>query len=130
MKVETFFRKPTELEKGFLNRLLEAEFPGKDEVAHLLGIFLVKTIDDDGGLELLCQVEGKAFVTKRVPVEAEGKDEDGVVIHMLLHVVDGRPFELEFFREDTEAVKKMPLPSAFELIISPPMPSKGWGSDT
>jgi hypothetical protein len=119
MTVETYFRKPTEVEQALFNRLLEAEFPGKDEMAHLLGAVLVKTIDSDGSLGLLSQVEGKAAVTKRVPVEAEGKDEDGVAIHMLLHVVDGRPIELEFFREDTEMVKKMPLPSAFELIITP-----------
>jgi len=89
---------------------------------------LVRTIDEDGGLELQSQVEGKAPVVKRVPVEAEGKDEDGAVIHMLLHVVDGRPVELEFFREDTETVKKIPPPSAFELIVLPPMPEKGWGN--
>ena len=130
MTVETSFRKPTEMEQALFNRLLEAKFPGKDELAHLLGAVLVKTIDNDGGLELLSQVEGKAAVTKRVPVEAEGKDEDGIVIHMLLHVVDGRPVELEFFREDTETVKKMPLPSAFELIVLPPMPSRGWGNHT
>jgi hypothetical protein len=34
---------------------------------------------------------GKAPVVKRVPVEAEGKDEDGSIIHMLLHVDDGKP---------------------------------------
>jgi hypothetical protein len=56
------------------------------------------------------QVEGKAPVVKRVPVEAEGKDEDGAVIDMVLHVVGGRPVELEFYREDTETVKKMPPP--------------------
>jgi hypothetical protein len=87
----------------------------------------VKTIDKVGGLELQSQLEGKAPVVKRVPVEAEGKDEDGVVVHMLLHVVDGRPVELEFFREDAETVKKMPPPSAFELIVLPSMREKKRG---
>jgi hypothetical protein len=128
MTVETNFRKPTDREQALLNRLLEAEFPGRDELATLLCPILVKTIDEDGGLELLSQVEGKAAVVKRVPVEAEGKDEDGVVIHMLLHVVDGRPVELEFFREDSKTVKTVPPPSAFELIVLPPMPEKGWGN--
>ena len=89
---------------------------------------LVKTIDEDGGLELRSQVEGKAPVVKRIPVEAEGKDEDGVVIHMLLHVVDGRPVELEFYRDGVGTVKTMPPASAFELIVLPPMPPKSWGS--
>ena len=128
MTVEAKFRKPTDEEQALLNRLLEAEFPGRGELAPLLHRVLVRTIDEDGGLELQSQVEGKAPVVKRVPVEAEGKDEDGAVIHMLLHVVDGRPVELEFFREDTETVKKIPPPSAFELIVLPPMPEKGWGN--
>jgi hypothetical protein len=42
---------------------------------------------------------------KKVPVEAEGKDEDGAMIHMLLHVNNAeKPVELEFFREDAVAV--------------------------
>src|SRR5579863_10612564 len=111
MTVETEFREPTMREQALLNRLLDAEFPGKKELAPLLGQVLVKTIDEDGGLELQSQVEGKAPVVQRVPVEAEAKDEDGVVIHMLLHVVEGRPVELEFFREDTASIKMMPPPS-------------------
>lgn len=127
MTVETEFRKPTEAEQALLNLLLEDEFPGRDELARLLSLVLVKTIDKDGGLELRSQLEGKAPVVKRVPVEAEGKDEDGIVLHMLLHVIDGRPVELEFYREDAGAVKKMPSPSAFELIV-PPMREKGRGN--
>jgi len=128
MTVETKFRKPTDEEQALLNRLLEAEFPGRGELAPLLHRVLVRTIDEDGGLELQSQVEGKAPVVKRVPVEAEGKDEDGAVVHMLLHVVDGRPVELEFYRDGTGTVKKMPPPSAFELIVVSPMPEKGWGN--
>ena len=126
MTVETEFREPTMREQALLNRLLDAEFPGKKELAPLLGQVLVKTIDEDGGLELQSQVEGKAPVVQRVPVEAEAKDEDGVVIHMLLHVVEGRPVELEFFREDTASIKMMPPPSDFELVVLPPMPKGGW----
>jgi hypothetical protein len=122
------FRKPTEREQGLLGRLLEADFPGKEELAPLLRNLLVKTIDAHGCLELRSQAEGKSPVVKRVPVEAEAKDEDGVVVHMLLHVVDGRPTDLEFFRDDGAAIKQMPPPSAFELIVLPPVPEKGWSS--
>jgi hypothetical protein len=126
LKTETEFRETTALERALLERLLEADFPGKSQLVPLVRNVLVRTIDDDGGLEIRCQIEGTAPVVKRVPVEAEGKDDDGVVIHMLLHVVDGRPVELEFFREDAGAVKKIPHPSVFELIVLPPMPEKGW----
>jgi hypothetical protein len=47
-----------------------------------------------------------APVVKRVPVEAEGRDEDGAIVHILLHVDEGRPVELEFFREDAVTEKK------------------------
>jgi hypothetical protein len=126
--VESGFRKPTDVERSLLERLLEAEFPGRDELASMVCNLLVRTIDEDGGLELRSQVEGKSPVVKRVPVEAEAKDEDGVVIHMLLHVVDGRPVELEFFREDGATVRRIPSPSALELIVLPPMPNEGWGA--
>jgi hypothetical protein len=128
MSVETEFRKPTTEEQALFHRLLEAEFPGRDELAPLLQRVLVKTIDEDGGLELQSQAEGKASVVKGVPVEAEGKDEDGAMIHMLLHVVDGRPIELEFYRDGIGSVRRIPPPSAFELIVLPPIPEKGWGS--
>ena len=128
MTVESELRNPTNEEQALLTRLLEAEFPGRDELVPLLRRVLVRTIDEDGGLELQSQVEGKAPVVKRVPVEAEGKDEDGAVIHMLLHVVAGRPVELEFYRDGVGTVKRMPSPSTFELIVLPPMPEKGWGN--
>ncbi len=126
--METSFRKPTYVEQALLKRLLEAESPGKNELATMLRLVLVKTIDEDGGLELRSLVEVKAPVIKRVPVEAEGKDEDGAVIHMLLHVVDGRPVELEFYRDGVGTVKTMPRPETFELIVLPPMPPKGWAN--
>ena len=102
------FREPTSAERALLEQLLEAEFPGKLELVRLLRNILVRSIDSDGGIEIESQSEGKATVVKRVPVEAEGKDEDGTVIHMLLHVADGRPAELEFFREDGTTVKRLP----------------------
>jgi hypothetical protein len=128
LKTESQFREPTGFERALLARLLEANFPGRSELTVLLANDRVRTIDKDGGLELESQVEGKAPVVKTVPVEAEGKDEDGAIIHVLLHVVEGRPVELEFFREDAATVKSVPQPSAFELIVLPPMPKGGWAS--
>jgi hypothetical protein len=125
---ELQFREPATDERALLERLLEANFPGRNELSTLLGSVLVRTIDGDGSLELESQVEGKAPVVKGVPVEAEGKDEDGATIHLLLYVEDGRPVELEFFREDGKTVKTAPPPSGFELLVLPPIPSGGRGS--
>jgi len=122
---EAEFRSPTKNERGLLNRLLEAQFPGKDELSALLYRVLVKTVDEDGSLELQSQAEGKAAVVKRIPVEAEATDEDGFVIHLLLHVVEGRPVELEIYKDNLSSPKQMPEPSAFEVIVLPPAPEKG-----
>ena len=80
-------------------------------------------------LEALSCGDGRQQVTQtRGPtVEAEAKDEDGVVVHIRLHVVAGKPVELEFFREDGATVKRKPHASALELVVLPPMPKKGWG---
>jgi len=128
VKPESQFREPTAVEGALLHRLLEADFPGRSELAALRRNVLVRIIDENGGSELESQIEGKASVMKRVPVEAEGKDEDGANIHMHLHVNEGRPVELELFREDAVTVKRVPPPSAFELIVLPPMPDGGWAN--
>jgi hypothetical protein len=41
---------------------------------------------------------------------------------------EGRPVELEFFREDGVTVKMVPQPSDFESVVMPPMPKDGWAS--
>jgi uncharacterized protein DUF6984 len=129
LKTESQFREPTAVERALLERLLEADFPGRNELVGLVLNVLVRTVDRDASLELVSQVEGKAPVVKRVPVEAEGKDEDGTMIHMLLHVNNaGKPIELEFFREDAGAIKRMPAPAAFEVIVLPPVPAGGWAN--
>jgi len=122
---ETEFRKPTDAERALLDRLLEVQFPGRNELAPMIGDILVRKLYDDGGLELKTQTDGKAPVVKRIPVEAEAKDDDGFTIHALLHVVDGRPIELEIYK-DGGSVEKMPPASAFELIVLPPMPKDGY----
>ncbi len=125
MNPQAQFRKPTKEEQTLLQRLLEAEFPGKEQLAPMVRDMLVRPIDEAGSLELRTQANTRATVIKRIPVEAEAKDKDGVTIHVLLHVVDGRPIELEIFKDDSSRIKHMPLPSAFELIVLPPAGAGG-----
>jgi hypothetical protein len=119
LNVESDFRKPTDEERSLLECLLEAQFPGRDELAPMVRNVLVRTIDEDGGLQLQSEVSGEAPVVKRIPVEAEAKDSDGFRVHALLHVVDGRPTELEIYKDDGSTVKRMPAASTFELIVLP-----------
>ena len=125
MNTEEQFREPTSLERALLQRLLEAEFPGREQLAPMVQDMLVRRIDETGSLELKSQINGTAAVVKRIPVEAEAKDGDGVTIHVLLHIVEGRPVELEIFKDDSSAVMRMPPSSVFELIVLPPAKSRG-----
>jgi hypothetical protein len=89
----------------------------------------VRTIDDCGSLKLRSDVN--AHVLKIIPVEGEAKDGDGVAIHLLLHVVNGRPVELEIYleiyKDDGSSVKEMPPASAFALEVLPAAPERPTG---
>jgi hypothetical protein len=52
-----------------------------------------------------------------VPVEAELVDEDGVIVHVLLHVVDGFLNELEVYREDSAPVRRVIRPEELRLLV-------------
>jgi hypothetical protein len=125
MRSEPEFRQPTDSERALLQRLLEGDFQGRDELSAMMRDLQVRLIDDEGSLELYSKTSGRAPVLKRIPVEAEAKDDDGIVIHALLHVIDGRPTELEVFKEDGSSIRRMPLPSAFEIIVLQPAPHNG-----
>jgi len=116
------FRQPTEAELLILKTLLQAAFPGRDELNTLLKDCDVKTIDNNGSLAIQTRGNVIAPVLKRIPVEAEAKDEDEVVVHILLHVVGGKPVELEIFKEDGSQVQRTPLSSALESVVLAPVP--------
>jgi hypothetical protein len=130
IKAEEQFREPTPPERALLDRLLEADFPGKEGLHSLLRKVLVRAIDEDGSLEIKSLNEGRALVIKEIPVEAEAQSDDGIRMHALLHVVEGRPVELELYREDGARINRIPPASAFELIVLPPAPDLGWAGDS
>lgn len=117
------FRRPDRKELALLKRLLEAEFPGRDDLTAMIPDLRVRSIDADGSLELQAQSELSAHVIKQVPVGAQAKDQDGFEIHVLLHVGSGKPTELEVFEEDGSAFERMPDPASFEVIVLPPAPN-------
>lgn len=120
MNIEGTFRKPSAWERAILERLFEADFPGKNELKRMVAELNVRTIDEDGSIELRSSVEGSAPVAKRIPVEAEAKDSDGFTIHVLLHVVGGRPSEFEIYKDGGAQVKVMPDAGSFEVIVLGP----------
>jgi hypothetical protein len=115
---ESGLRSPTEAEKAVINTLLSAEFPGKEALHLQMATAQVKTVDEDGGLEIWpADASPPASVSRRIPVEAEADDVDGVPIHILLHVVEGMARELELFREDGRTVQRQPSPKDLRLLV-------------
>lgn len=107
--IEASFRAMTPYERRVLSRLLSQDFPGRDELAIQLIHCRVRTIDEDGSLEIETESRIKAAAAKsRVPTEGEAEDRDGVTIHFLLHVVDGAICELEIYKEDNSRVATWP----------------------
>ena len=76
----------------------------------------MRVIDEYGSLRFDVKTDIKAPVIKRIPVEAETEDADGVPIHLLLHVVDGKVAELEVYKDDGSPITKMPAASQLRLI--------------
>ncbi len=121
MVAQSGFREPTATEKALLQRLLEADFEGKVEVARQLRECRVRQIDSEGSLEIDPGTNfDKASVQKRIPVEAEGADEDGMQIHVLLHVVNGVVKELEIYKDDGSPLKRLPNSHDLKLLVLPP----------
>jgi hypothetical protein len=58
-----------------------------------------------------------ADVIRRVPVEGESADSDGAVVHLLLHVLGGMLSELDIYREDSLAVRRIPEAGDMKAVV-------------
>ena len=102
---------------GILGALMAVPFPGRDQITRQVASARCRKIDADGSLALRALGTSRAEVVRRVPVEAEAEDLDGVTIHVLLHVIDGYIDELEIFREDGAALQAPIRPEALRVIV-------------
>jgi hypothetical protein len=107
----------SELERQLLAALLSTEFSGRDAVAEQVAVASVREIDDNGSLEFAPSDKTPAEVVRRIPVEAELDDSDGVTIHVLLHVVDGFLKELEVYRDDSGRVQRVLALKELRLMV-------------
>ena len=87
-------------EAALLDTLLATSFPGSETLRHQIENCNVSVLHDGASLQLTPVIGSKADVQCRVPVEATTVDNDGVTIHILLHVVNGFLNELEVYKED------------------------------
>jgi hypothetical protein len=110
------YRKPTPAETNLFDRLLEGDFPGRNELRHQVDRVLVREIDENGSLELKTSSDLLAPTAFRIPTEGEAKDSDGISVHVLLHVVDGKINELEIYKDDSSPLIKLPDPAEFTLF--------------
>jgi|SRR5437016_13598545 len=118
MNIEQQFRPPTAAEAEVIQRLVAADFPGKREIAGQLRSYRVRRIDDEGSLTL--EVNGNALaakVAKGIPVEAEAPDADGILVHFLLHVINGIAAELEIYKDDGTPIRRMPRADELDVVV-------------
>ena len=95
---------------------MEPDFPGSCELREQLRGLRVRAIDEDGSLELVSGSGPDAIVRDRIPIEGELLDRDGTMVHVLLHVVDGRLNELEIYKVDGSKVLERVDPERMTIL--------------
>lgn len=111
-------RSPTGTEHAILRKLLAVDFPGKADLVTQLTSLRVRTLDAEGSLALEASPSSPAArVMRRIPVEAELEDRDGVTVHVLLHVFNGFMNELEFYRDDSGPIKQAVDPEHLNVVV-------------
>jgi hypothetical protein len=106
-------------EFGILNHLLSVNFPGRLMLKKQTESARVsEECEDCRTIKIIVDriSNNVATVKRRIPIEADANDIDGVKIHYLLHVVNGFIDELEIFREDSMPIKEFPEPSLLTII--------------
>lgn len=115
--MDSNFRPLTLAERQLLDALLAPVFPGRDQLLEQVSACRVRPADDDGCLAFSVPAGLIASDVKyRVPTEAEYVDSDGSTVHLLLHVAEGRLFELEMWKENGTRILSKPDPSQFQVF--------------
>jgi hypothetical protein len=112
--MEKQFRPLSGRERELIERLLNQDFPGRDELRIQLQSATARQVLDDGTLELRCESGLKAPVRDRVPTEGTCRDIDGGTVDVLLHVVDGVMKELEILKHGGPLLRP---PEAKDLTV-------------
>ncbi len=103
-------------EKRILNRLLSANFPGRDKILQQISNCEVKEWSDGSrSLEFRTSSEAAANVIDRIPVE--GRFGPNGVIQILLHVLEKKIKYLEFVTFHLDNIKKLPSPDEVSVIV-------------
>lgn len=104
-------------EREILDKLLEQNFFGRDQIRAQLSNCKVSILDDEGSIKFHLKEDiPVADIKKRIPIEAQVSDEDGIMIHILLHIVDGLISESEIFKDDSSSIKNLKIKDLVFLI--------------
>ena len=107
-------RELTDWERQVLDRLLSVSFEGSEELRRQIPVVRVTAHPERDlpsvGLRVDHIRAPAARSDLRVPVQAIGKDADGMEILFLLHVDRGYIRELEIFRGDSGGIQAVPPP--------------------
>ena len=106
-------------ERKILDKLLDQNFLGSNELCKQLSDCKVSVLDEDGSLKFYLRdtVKKAEMVKGRIPIEAEVRDQDGEMVQILLHVVDGMIDELEFWKSDGSAIKRDIEPDDLKIVL-------------
>ena len=102
-------------ERALIERLLEAEFPGRDQLRLQLKSTTVLQTGEDGSLLLSCGEGPPAPVEYALPVEGYVYDSDGVQIWVMLFVGDGFLEKLDIVKVDCSQI--VDPPTAASLVV-------------
>jgi hypothetical protein len=111
-------------ERTILDRLLEEEFPGRDEVRAQVEGSQVKAWHDFGHCRSLeFRIPSQILLHKDqgsdpLPVEASFTDSDGITVEILLFAKAGYLWAMEFVVY-SDKQKRMPEPSDLDVWINP-----------
>ena len=112
---EERFRPLEPRERSILDLLLTVEFAGRDDVREQIDNSVARVIDTEGSIELRTSSSRRAQVSQRVPIEAEWNDENGQLVGILLHVVDGFVDELKVVNHAGEPIAGQVTPSEIRI---------------
>ena len=115
--MEPSFRPLLKHERELIEKLLEPEFAGRDELRAQLPTVTARQILDDGTIvELRSDSNVRAPVKDRRASEGTCRDTDGGRIDVFLHVVNGLMHELEILKY-AGPIRKWPTAADLSVYI-------------
>jgi hypothetical protein len=115
------FRPLQDHERKLLQTLLDhRQFDGRDQLREQLESTMARLVlaykDNYGSIELRVSNGPPSSGRRRVPVEGEYRDEDGIPVWLLLHINrEGFMCELEIVRADGKPLISPPTPDRLEV---------------